>query len=131
MRVQGDMEREQGLPISSMFDREHPVMEKCQASFIQFIVGPLIDAWVDVLATGGDGERTAVLKRNMSLNHEYWKNKQAEFEAAQAAQAAAAAAAQPPAAPADTEAGPELGLGPVDEEEGGADQVRAAEKANL
>jgi len=42
--VQGDCEREQGLPISMNCDRETVVLAKAQVGFISFLVGPLFTA---------------------------------------------------------------------------------------
>jgi hypothetical protein len=46
---QGDEERRQQLPISAFMDRTKPAEAKCQLGFIDFIVGPLFEVWVNFL----------------------------------------------------------------------------------
>lgn len=46
---QGDEERRQSLPISAFMDRTKPAEAKCQLGFIDFIVGPLYEVWVNFL----------------------------------------------------------------------------------
>lgn len=46
---QGDEERRQQLPISAFMDRAKPAEAKCQLGFIDFIVGPLFEVWVNFL----------------------------------------------------------------------------------
>ena len=43
--LQGDIEREKGLPISPLMDRHAVNVPKCQASFIEFVVYPLWEVW--------------------------------------------------------------------------------------
>eukprot|EP00026_Physarum_polycephalum_P002521 Phypoly_transcript_02528.p1 GENE.Phypoly_transcript_02528~~Phypoly_transcript_02528.p1 ORF type:complete len:390 (+),score=85.37 Phypoly_transcript_02528:1354-2523(+) len=46
---QGDEERRQQLQISAFMDRTKPSEAKCQLGFIDFIVGPLFEVWVNFL----------------------------------------------------------------------------------
>jgi cAMP-specific phosphodiesterase 4 len=46
---QGDLERQQGLDISPMCDRLTATVEKTQVSFIDYIVHPLWETWVDLV----------------------------------------------------------------------------------
>lgn len=50
---QGDEERKQGMPISAFMDRTKPAVAKCQLGFIDFIVGPLFEVWVNFLPDMG------------------------------------------------------------------------------
>ena len=45
---QGDKEKELGLPVSPMFDRDTTSLPKSQVGFIEFIVGPLYSAMLKV-----------------------------------------------------------------------------------
>jgi len=47
--MQGDKERELGLDISPMCDRQKPSIEKSQVGFIDFIVHPLWETWADLV----------------------------------------------------------------------------------
>ncbi|XP_035210856.1 cAMP-specific 3',5'-cyclic phosphodiesterase, isoforms N/G-like isoform X3 [Stegodyphus dumicola] len=46
---QGDKEREMGLDISPMCDRENATIEKSQVGFIDYIVHPLWETWADLV----------------------------------------------------------------------------------
>ncbi|KAI8825843.1 uncharacterized protein EV422DRAFT_143444 [Fimicolochytrium jonesii] len=43
--LQGDRERELGLPVSQFMDRNNTNVPKCQIGFIDFLVAPLFDSW--------------------------------------------------------------------------------------
>ena len=47
--IQGDMEREAGLPVSPLMDREKPNVAKSQVGFIDFFIRPLFETWVKVV----------------------------------------------------------------------------------
>ncbi|XP_041976173.1 cAMP-specific 3',5'-cyclic phosphodiesterase isoform X3 [Aricia agestis] len=46
---QGDREREQGMDISPMCDRQNATIEKSQVGFIDYIVHPLWETWADLV----------------------------------------------------------------------------------
>lgn len=46
---QGDREREQGLDVSPMCDRQNATIEKSQVGFIDYIVHPLWETWADLV----------------------------------------------------------------------------------
>ncbi|XP_041357880.1 cAMP-specific 3',5'-cyclic phosphodiesterase 4C-like [Gigantopelta aegis] len=46
---QGDMERDLGLDISPMCDRESATIEKSQVGFIDYIIHPLWETWADLV----------------------------------------------------------------------------------
>lgn len=50
---QGDEERKNGMAISAFMDRTKPAVAKCQLGFIDFIVGPLFEVWVNFLPDMG------------------------------------------------------------------------------
>ncbi|KNE68722.1 hypothetical protein AMAG_13363 [Allomyces macrogynus ATCC 38327] len=69
--LQGDQERSLGLPISKFMDRHLSMDEnvaKCQASFIDVIVGPLYQAWSTFLQS----PITATMTGNIHANRTYW-----------------------------------------------------------
>eukprot|EP01112_Ceratiomyxa_fruticulosa_P008300 TRINITY_DN214_c0_g1_i1.p1 TRINITY_DN214_c0_g1~~TRINITY_DN214_c0_g1_i1.p1 ORF type:complete len:745 (+),score=137.62 TRINITY_DN214_c0_g1_i1:217-2451(+) len=66
---QGDEERRQGMPISSFMDRTKPAEAKCQVGFIDFIVGPLYEVWVNFLPDMG------LCLQNLEANRTSWKKK--------------------------------------------------------
>ena len=43
--MQGDMEKDLGIPVSTFYDRDKPTVAKCQVGFITFIICPLFEAW--------------------------------------------------------------------------------------
>jgi len=47
--AQGDKEKEEGLEISAMCDRETANVEKSQVGFISFIVQPLWETWGELV----------------------------------------------------------------------------------
>lgn len=47
--LQGDKEREIGLDISPMCDRQNATIEKSQVGFIDYIVHPLWETWGDLV----------------------------------------------------------------------------------
>ena len=52
--VQGDMERERGLPISNFCDRNTTNINKAMIGFITFVVAPTIDALVNLIPEVSD-----------------------------------------------------------------------------
>jgi cAMP-specific phosphodiesterase 4 len=46
--AQGDAEKARGLPISAMCDRSNPNVERSQLGFLDFIVAPLYDTYVQI-----------------------------------------------------------------------------------
>uniref|UniRef100_T1GI59 PDEase domain-containing protein n=1 Tax=Megaselia scalaris TaxID=36166 RepID=T1GI59_MEGSC len=47
--LQGDKERENGMDISPMCDRDNATIEKSQVGFIDYIVHPLWETWADLV----------------------------------------------------------------------------------
>jgi hypothetical protein len=66
---QGDREREYGLPISPMMDRENPTVEKSQCFFIEFIVSPLFCLFDEHVP------EIAAVCAQMNSNLQYWTKK--------------------------------------------------------
>ena len=52
--VQGDMERERGLPISNFCDRNTTNINKAMIGFINFVVAPTINALVNLIPEVSD-----------------------------------------------------------------------------
>lgn len=46
---QGDKEKESGMDISPMCDRQNATIEKSQVGFIDYIVHPLWETWADLV----------------------------------------------------------------------------------
>lgn len=69
--VQGDCEKELGLPVSASMDRSNPNTEESQVGFISFILVPLYKTWTSAV------EGIDIYFQQLETNLEYWK-KQAE-----------------------------------------------------
>ncbi|KAJ3019754.1 High affinity cAMP-specific and IBMX-insensitive 3',5'-cyclic phosphodiesterase 8B [Thoreauomyces humboldtii] len=67
--MQGDKEKELGLPVSQFMDRNNTNVPKCQIGFIDFLVAPLFDAWMTF--HGGD-EKTMKIVREIAKNRSKW-----------------------------------------------------------
>lgn len=52
--IQGDKEREKGLPISQFCDRKTTDINKAMIGFINYVVGPTIDALANLISEVGD-----------------------------------------------------------------------------
>ncbi|KAJ3410395.1 cAMP-specific 3',5'-cyclic phosphodiesterase 4D [Chytridiales sp. JEL 0842] len=66
---QGDSEKELGVPISQFMDRSNANVAKCQIGFIDILVAPLFDAWVNFMQ--GD-ERCSKLQKAITKNRSKW-----------------------------------------------------------
>nr|KAJ3419533.1 rRNA-processing endoribonuclease [Polyrhizophydium stewartii] len=66
---QGDRERMLGLPISKFMDRNDTNIPKCQLGFIDVLVTPLYDSWVQFSAT----PFTDFCMENIARNREQWQ----------------------------------------------------------
>lgn len=64
--VQGDREREVGLPVSTFMDRENPQMAKSQVGFIDFVCKPLYEALSEV-------DPTLPFLDNVETNRTRWE----------------------------------------------------------
>ncbi|KAM7538810.1 hypothetical protein Aperf_G00000049059 [Anoplocephala perfoliata] len=74
---QGDKEKELGIEISAMCDRDSVVVDKAQIGFIDFIVHPLWDTWCDLVHPAGEHILEALdANRDILLNQSPFK----EFE---------------------------------------------------
>lgn len=69
---QGDMEREQGLPISMFCDRQNVDLSSSQSDFICKIVKPLFQA-VNVVVRSSDIESVIIMQ--LDANVEFWKKR--------------------------------------------------------
>mmetsp|Transcript_21470 Transcript_21470/g.35503 ORF Transcript_21470/g.35503 Transcript_21470/m.35503 type:complete len:777 (+) Transcript_21470:186-2516(+) len=64
--IQGDKEKERGLPVSSFMDRSNPQAKQCQTAFLDFLVLPMLNVWASVFPG------SSFLLRNALDNREYW-----------------------------------------------------------
>lgn len=64
---QGDKEKELGLAISPMMNREKPNLEKSQIGFIDYVISPLYRLWASVV-----GKEAGVCLENIDKNRAYW-----------------------------------------------------------
>lgn len=75
---QGDTERELGMTVNSMFDREKVNISESQKGFITFLVKPLFDAYEEFVKhfTGDEDEdlKIEICSRNILENLEYWEH---------------------------------------------------------
>jgi hypothetical protein len=65
--IQGDMERELGLEISPMMDRNNANVPKSQLGFISFFIKPLFTTWAKVTS------KTSIALDYLEINFQYWK----------------------------------------------------------
>jgi len=70
--LQGDLEREKGLEISSYCDRNNTDVAKSQVNFLTFICKPMFETWTDFLKAD---EITYSCKDQIDSNLEYWQNR--------------------------------------------------------
>lgn len=66
--IQGDQETKNGLAKSPFMDRNTPQLPKCQSTFINFVVGPLVKSFKATLKS----ELFEELNRNITENEKYW-----------------------------------------------------------
>jgi hypothetical protein len=78
--AQGDKEKEQGLPVSMLCDRETTVIPKAQAGFCRFIVKPL---YVQLMELTGNLNQPM---QNLEANLAEWDGRVAEWQAEQDSQ---------------------------------------------
>ena len=71
---QGRMERETTRTISTFMDEEHPSVVKFQLGFIDFIVRPLVDPFIQLLGccTGLNADGLRVAQTQMNHNRRVW-----------------------------------------------------------
>jgi len=66
---QGDIERDRGMEISPMMDRNNPQVEKSQVVFIDYVVHPLWETWADLVYPDAQD-----IMENLTTNREYFRN---------------------------------------------------------
>ncbi|KAH3766598.1 Cyclic nucleotide phosphodiesterase [Pelomyxa schiedti] len=71
---QGDQEEKYNLPKSPFMDRDAPHIAKCQCTFIQFVVSPLLESVSKVI----DPRLSAAMKSNLSSNLTHWQSQQSQ-----------------------------------------------------
>jgi hypothetical protein len=66
---QGDREKALGLKVSPFMDRESPTLKKQQTGFIEFIVRPLLEVWINIVpCVELDGIK------NIQENKKFWED---------------------------------------------------------
>ncbi|ETO74088.1 hypothetical protein F444_10048 [Phytophthora nicotianae P1976] len=73
--IQGDMEKQLGLPVSPFMDRDTIVIKKMQVGFADFIVSPLFSVWAQILV---NVNTTAY--RCLLANREFWASLSEDFK---------------------------------------------------
>ncbi|KAK1945773.1 putative 3' [Phytophthora citrophthora] len=73
--IQGDMEKQLGLPVSPFMDRDTIVIKKMQVGFADFIVAPLFSVWAQILVSINSGAYRSLLG-----NREFWASLSDEFK---------------------------------------------------
>jgi hypothetical protein len=68
---EGDEQKELGLPIGPMMDRDNPCTEKSQVDFLKVIVKPLMESFSEAIST----RAFKPILKNLELNMEYWQKK--------------------------------------------------------
>ena len=66
---QGDEERNIGLEVSHMCDRENPIFEKNQYTFLTFVVLPLWEAWSELVYPNA-----TIMLDHLLSNRDYWES---------------------------------------------------------
>ena len=82
---QGDTERELGMTVGIMFDREKVIVSHSQIGFLNFLVKPLFDVYEELVINFSE-ERDEELKieicsKNIIENLNYWEQESALFSA--------------------------------------------------
>jgi len=72
--LQGDEEKRRNLPVSPFMDRETTVIAKSQTGFIEFLVLPLYQLWVDQF------QSAQICLDNVQANLAYWQEVAAQGE---------------------------------------------------
>jgi len=75
--MQGDKEREMGLPISMFMDRSKPAFSKCQIGFLRIIVKPLFTVYCQFLPS-----LNPTIENCINENIAFWEGRQIEEEKA-------------------------------------------------
>lgn len=73
--VQGELEKQLGLPVSPFMDRDTIVLKKMQVGFADFIVAPLFSMWAQILANVNFGPYQILLG-----NREFWASLSEDFK---------------------------------------------------
>ncbi|KAG7393251.1 Calcium/calmodulin-dependent 3',5'-cyclic nucleotide phosphodiesterase 1B [Phytophthora pseudosyringae] len=73
--VQGEMEKQLGLPVSPFMDRDTIVIKKMQVGFADFIVSPLFSVWAQILVN-----INSVAYRTLLANREFWASLSEDFK---------------------------------------------------
>ena len=68
---QGDEERKLGFEISHMCDRQNPIFEKNQYSFLTFVALPLWESWAELVYP-----HATIMIDHLLANREYWESEQ-------------------------------------------------------
>ena len=74
--AQGDTEKQQGLPISPLCDRNTVSVANAQLGFIDFVVKPTMEPLFRMMQSAvglhGDSPKTDALVTNLHDNYDYW-----------------------------------------------------------
>ncbi|OWZ24815.1 PhosphoDiEsterase [Phytophthora megakarya] len=73
--VQGEMEKQLGLPVSPFMDRDTIVIKKMQVGFADFIVSPLFSVWAQILVNVNSSAYRMLL-----ANREFWASLSEDFK---------------------------------------------------
>ncbi|KAI9912685.1 hypothetical protein PsorP6_005397 [Peronosclerospora sorghi] len=73
--IQGDMEKQLGLPVSPFMDRDTIVLKKMQVGFADFIVSPLFSIWAQILSNVNVGPHCI-----LRSNREFWASLPEDFK---------------------------------------------------
>lgn len=66
---QGDMEKEKGIPVQALNDRDKVVVPNSQVGFIEFMIAPMVEAMVNLFSP------LDMLAENLGSNVTTWSNK--------------------------------------------------------
>jgi hypothetical protein len=66
---QGDKERELGIPVTAVMDRNRPNFAKSQMAFVNMVVDPLYRIWINLVP------QTSTILYHQDRNLQYWKSR--------------------------------------------------------
>jgi hypothetical protein len=73
---QGDREKELGIPISPMMNREKPNVEKSQIGFMDYVINPLFKLWSQLIP-----DESQCCLDNIKFNRQHWESQLASAAA--------------------------------------------------
>ncbi|OMJ69908.1 hypothetical protein SteCoe_32255 [Stentor coeruleus] len=80
---QGEKEREFGIPVTPLCDRDNCIVSKSQVGFLEYLVTPLFKVWEDFIEQNNEEEselETRICLMNVRENIEYWNEEHKNYQ---------------------------------------------------